>query len=225
MGFLRFDSPIMQKLGLLFELMVLNVVTILCSLPVFTMGAAVSALYDTVWRMRKNEGTLLRNYFRAFGANFKGATAMYIPLLLTGLIFGYNFLLVAMNHQSGQGYILVPLGICFAVWAIITAWAFPLQTRFENTVIRIYVNALLCGLQYLPRTIAMVLLNVFPWVLLVAAPVQFLKFSVLWMLLWFAGAAYLNLIMLTKPLERLTELSQAAAEQARETEESDDIAL
>lgn len=118
MRIFHIDSPLMQKLSLLFDLMVLNLLTILCSLPIVTAGAAVSALYDAIWRLRQNQGTLL-----------------------------------------------------------------------------------------------------------VAAPVQFLEFSVLWMLLWFAGAAYLNLIMLTKSLEQLTELSQAALEPSQETEESDDITL
>lgn len=210
MQIFNLNSPLMQKLSLLFDLMVLNVLTILCSLPVITAGAAIAALYDAIWRLRRSEGKLLGNYFRAFFSNFGQATKMYLPLLATGLIFGYNGLLVAMNAQSFQGYMLVPLGICFAIWAMVAAWAFPLQTRFENTVIRIYVNAFLCGLRYLPRTVAMILLNLFPWVLLVAATTQFLKFSMLWVLVWFGLAAYLNMVMLDKPLERLTELAQGA---------------
>jgi len=152
MRIFHIDSPLTQKLSLLFDLMVLNLLTILCSLPIVTAGAAVSALYDAIWRLRQNQGTLLRNYFRAFRDSGKQATFLLLPLLAIGLVFGYNALLVA-------------------------------------------------------------------------APVQFLEFSVLWMLLWFAGAAYLNLIMLTKSLERLTELSQVALEPSQETEESDDITL
>ena len=218
MQIFNINSPLMQKLGLLFDLMVLNVLTILCSLPVITAGAAVAALYDSIWRLRRSEGTLLKNYFRAFFSNFGQATKMFLPLLVTGLIFGYNGLLVALNYQEGQGYILVPLVICFVLWAMVVAWAFPLQTRFENTVVRIYVNAFLCGLRYLPRTVAMILLNLFPWVLLAAVPEQFLKFSMLWVLVWFALSAYLNMVMLDKPLERLMELSRQAL-QGEETAE------
>ena len=218
MQIFNINSPLMQKLGLLFDLMVLNVLTILCCLPVISAGAAIAALYDSIWRLRQSQGTLLKNYFRAFFFNFGQATKMFLPLLVTGLIFGYNALLVAMNYQEGQGFILVPLVICFAVWAMIAAWAFPLQTRFENTVIRIYVNALLCGLRYLPRTVAMVLTNLFPWVLLAVVPAQFLKFSMLWVLVWFALAAYLNMVMLDKPLERLTELSRQALQEEEPAE-------
>ena len=76
------NSPLMQKLSLLYDLIILNLLTIFCSLPVVTMGAAISALYDGVWRLRNHEGTLLRNYFQAFRSNFKQATLLFLPLLL-----------------------------------------------------------------------------------------------------------------------------------------------
>ena len=64
----------------------------------------------------------------------------------------------------------------------------------------------------------MILLNLFPWVLLAAVPEQFFKFSMLWVLVWFALSAYLNMVMLDKPLERLMELSRQAL-QGEETAE------
>ena len=50
--FLRADSPLVQKLHLLGELIVLSLMFLLCCLPVFTVGAAVSALYDSVWHIK-----------------------------------------------------------------------------------------------------------------------------------------------------------------------------
>ena len=51
MPIFNLESPLMQKLSLLWDLMVLNVLTIIASLPVFTIGAALTALYDVVFRM------------------------------------------------------------------------------------------------------------------------------------------------------------------------------
>ena len=41
------DNPLMQALGILADLMVLNLLTIVCSLPVLTAGAALTALNAT----------------------------------------------------------------------------------------------------------------------------------------------------------------------------------
>lgn len=219
MGIFNLNSPFMQKLALLFDLMVLNLLTILCSLPIVTMGAAISALYDTVWRLRHHQGTLLRNYFGAFRSNFKQATLLYLPLLLAGLAFGYNATVVILNYQEANNFMLLPLGICFAIYVMVASWVYPLHTRFENTTVRVFVNSFLCALRYLPRSLLMSVMNLLPWAALILVPMQFSRFFVLWAFVWFAFAAYLNMWLLEKPIQRLTELSEAAQAAAAESEE------
>lgn len=50
------DNPIFDKLELLFNLMILNVLWIICSIPVVTIGASSSALNYTCIKLRRNEG-------------------------------------------------------------------------------------------------------------------------------------------------------------------------
>ena len=83
MRFFNIDSLLMQNLSLPFDLMVLNVLTIVCSLPIITMGASTSALYDSVWKLKQNQGTLIRNYFQAFRKNFIQATFLFFLLLFS----------------------------------------------------------------------------------------------------------------------------------------------
>ena len=71
MSIFNLDSPLMQKLSLLWDLIVLNVLTLIFCTPVITAGAAITALYDAAWRLRTHQGTLLKNYWKAFTSNFK----------------------------------------------------------------------------------------------------------------------------------------------------------
>jgi len=220
MSIFNLNSWLMQKLGLLYDLIILNLLTILCSLPVVTMGAAVSALYDAVWRLRTHEGTLLRNFFRAFRSNFKQATVMFLPLFLVGIALGNKVLTLAVNDAAILTKDYFPLVASCVLWGIISVWVFPLQTRFENKITRTYLNALYCALKYLPETVAVIVLNLLPWIVLALAPVQFMKSAILWLVLWFALAAYLTMWILKKPIEQLSALA-VSPEDNRDRESSD----
>ena len=75
MKFFRYDSGFWSVTGKIFDLMVLNVLWFLTSLPIVTMGAASAALSSVTMRMaRGEEPPLLRSYFSAFAANWKRAT-------------------------------------------------------------------------------------------------------------------------------------------------------
>lgn len=201
------DSFLMQKLSLLFDIMVLNILTILCSIPIFTMGAAVTALYDGVWRLRHQCGSLVRDYFRAFRSNFGKATLLFLPLLLLGLVIGYSVLFVYLNYETGMKAVMFPIIIATVLWTMIVSWVFPLQSRFESPFVGVYINAFLCALRYLPRTIIMAMLNLLPVFLLLFVTKLFFKLSILWCFLWFALSAYIIICLLDKPFQQLTELS------------------
>ena len=81
MRLFREDSPIMQTLTLVFDLVVLNVLMIVTSIPIITIGASATALYDAVWRLKNQCGSPFRDYFRAFRSNFKQANLFFIPII------------------------------------------------------------------------------------------------------------------------------------------------
>ena len=69
------DSPIMTFLSRVADLVILNILYVVCCLPIFTIGAATSALYYQVMKMSKNEESYaFRGNFKAFKDNFRKAT-------------------------------------------------------------------------------------------------------------------------------------------------------
>lgn len=46
--FFDLDSPLMSALNKLADLIILNILVIICSLPVFTIGASMTALHYVV---------------------------------------------------------------------------------------------------------------------------------------------------------------------------------
>ena len=63
------DSWFMQLISRFASLVVLNLLFLCTCIPIFTIGAALTALYDVVFRMdSEREGQIVSTYFRAFAA-------------------------------------------------------------------------------------------------------------------------------------------------------------
>ena len=81
-SFFSMDSPFFSFMSRLADIVLLNLLYIICCLPVFTIGAATSALYYQVMKMSKNEESyVFRGFFKAFRENFKKATPAWLILL------------------------------------------------------------------------------------------------------------------------------------------------
>ena len=61
------DSPVMRFLGRLADLMILNLVTLLCCLPVVTIGASLTAMHYVLLKMVRNEESyIVRSFFKSY---------------------------------------------------------------------------------------------------------------------------------------------------------------
>ena len=58
------DSPLIQTLNKVSDLIILNFLVLLSSIPVVTIGAAQAALYDVTRRMLRQEEQIWKDYYR-----------------------------------------------------------------------------------------------------------------------------------------------------------------
>ena len=77
------DNVVMRAIGKIGDLICLNVLWLICCIPVITIGASTTALYTVMLRLVRNEeGYIFRGFFKAFKLNFKQSTIIWIILLL-----------------------------------------------------------------------------------------------------------------------------------------------
>ena len=200
------DSQIMRFLARLADLVILNVVFLFTCLPLFTIGAAISALYSVVFAMdTEREGKALSTYFRAFRENFRQGTAVFLVLLLFGAASCVNMSQFS-GIGGGLGYGLFLLAMLVLILTVFTAtFAFPLISQFRNTTGAMLKNALLLSLSHLPRAILAGVINAFPWLVMIVNLYAFLRLGVLWFALYFSAAAYYNSRILKKVFDALAE--------------------
>lgn len=202
--FFKYDSPIMMFLNRFSSLVVLNLLFLCTSIPIFTLGASLSALYDVVFRLDTDrESKIAVSYFRAFRANFRQS----VPL---GLLF--LFLIGTSCANAGifsgkegiMGYALSVFSIVLLVNSLLVmGYVFPLISQFDNTGYNTLKNSLLLAIGNLPRTLLMGIVNCFPWMLMLVNFYAFIQLSFLWLVLYFAAAAYFNSRVLMKVFEPL----------------------
>ena len=137
MGIFAPDGKLAGFLNALGNLIVLNILTLICSIPIFTFGASMTALYTMVMRMaRKEDGKIISEYFKAFKANFKQATILW--LIFGGLIGFMTFdiwLLRSITGTFGTVYRVI-LFVIILIFAMVLIHIFAVLARFDNVLRR-----------------------------------------------------------------------------------------
>lgn len=192
------DSKFMTAMSRVADLAILNLLFLITSIPIVTIGASVTAMYTICFRFGTDrEQGLFRSYFRAFGDNFKQATQIWLILLICGAACCFDVYLF-LSLPSMLRYLAVVFCIALVLVVLVFSYAFPLLSQFENKNKNILTNALFLSLGYLPRSILLVVLNVLPWVLLVTNLITFLQLGFLWVAIYFSASAYAGTFLLKK---------------------------
>ena len=202
----KYDSPIMQFMNRFSSLVVLNLLFLCTSIPIFTIGASLAALYDVVFRLdTPREGKTAASYFHAFRTNFRQSTPMGLFFLLLMGTSCANAVIFS-NKGTAMGLVLSVFSILLLINGILVmGYVFPLISQFDNTFCKTLTNALLLAIANLPRTLLVAVINCFPWMLMLMNFYAFIQLGFLWLVLYFAAAAYLNSRVLMKVFEPLRE--------------------
>ena len=155
-GMLDSDSPVILFLTRVFDLMLLNLLALLCAVPVLSAGAALTALYDCLLRMaRQEEQAVLRTFFRSFQSNFRRGTALFWILVPLSAVLVVAILWASVLPGFCQIVVTAVLLVLLLSDLALFLYAFPLLARYENTLPAVIHNALAIAVTNLPQTAGM----------------------------------------------------------------------
>ncbi len=171
MGIFNLDSPFMQTLSKIADLMILNVITLLFCIPVVTAGAALTAMnYVTLKMARNEECYIFRSFLKSFKENFKQATIIWLMLLATVVVLIGDYIIMA---AMGSGFPLLVRSVVTLVGLMVIStsmFLFPVQAKFSNPVLRTIRNSFFMSVLQLPKTVLMVVLYLIPPIVALAQP-------------------------------------------------------
>lgn len=190
-NFFNIDNAFFRFLSRIADLMILNILFILCSLPILTMGASLCALFYVLLKMRENEeGYIARSFFRAFKENFKKGTVIWLIMLLLGLIFRLDLGVLRQKTGFLAGALKVLVSLLVILWGSAFVYVFPLQGRFENTIQNTMRNALFMAAANGKQTIAMLVMVAAPVILTVKSITTMWYAILFWLMIGFAAVAW-----------------------------------
>lgn len=200
----------MEKVG---DLLLVNLLFVVCSLPVVTIGASATAMYYVLGRIRRQEGTVTKDFFRSFRENFRQATLYWGALLLVALALYWNFRLI--SGWTGTLYSVMMVLLILVSWFAVSwgSLVFPLLSRFDNTSAVTARNAGILVLAVPLRTLAAAAINSLPVALAVLLPGVFALAAVLWLFCLFSAGAY-GILCLLSPLFTQLEKSGETSDQS-----------
>lgn len=190
--------PLKAALGngmrILWDLMVVNWLWFLCSLPIITIGPATCALYSVALKLTRDVPVNpAKDFFLAFRNNFKPALLM--GLLSTAiLVVACGDLYFALNQSGSLQTLYMVIGILAAtVCLTIVSYAFALQAMFENPLKIQLTNAFKLAFVSPGKTISLWMITILPVLLIVAVPLNVMAPLGFLYLMWGAsGPVYLN---------------------------------
>jgi uncharacterized membrane protein YesL len=162
-GFFNYDNPVWRFIGKFGDLIILNILWLVCSIPIFTIGASTTAVYYVTLKLvRDDDGYTIRSFFKSFKENFKQSTAIWLILLAVGMILGVDLYFFTRLYTGSGSFRTVMLTVFLAmvlIYAAVFTYIFPLQARFFNTVKRNFFNAFFMSLRHLFRTIGLITID------------------------------------------------------------------
>lgn len=186
------------------DLVVLNLIFILFSIPLVTIGASLSALYTVTIRIAKKEdGPVWSGFVQAFKKNFKIATIIWFIILgFLGLLFA-QYLLVINYVGAISNFYFIFLIIEMAVLGIVTAFVFPYIARYDNSIKKTITNAFLIGISNLGGAIKILVAWAGPIGISIMYPKIFLLSWYLWLICLFAVIAFISSYSVVKAFSRI----------------------
>lgn len=158
----RADNPFWNGMGRIFDVFVLNVLLLLCCLPVFTIGPALTAFfYAMINLVRGEENSISQDFFRSFKQNFKQSLFLGIPLTAIGIFLAVD---ITMSRRAGTGiytFFMVFFAVVFLIWTFVALYAFPLLAKFDKSNKEILAWAFTLSIKHLGRTLLTLLVLAF----------------------------------------------------------------
>lgn len=219
MKFLDMDSPLMQGLGKMADLLWLNVLTLICCIPIVTIGASFTAMNYMALKMARNEECYItRGFFKSFRENFKQATLIWLLLLFVFIILAGDFFII---RNSGLEFNVIFQAVLMAVSFLMLCtfmFVFPVLAKFENTLMRTIKNAFLMSIMQFPKTILMIILYAIPPFVFIF----FMQIAPIPLLFGLSVPAWLSAKLYNKFFRKLEDQINAAKEPSQDEETGED---
>ncbi|MBE5919438.1 MAG: DUF624 domain-containing protein [Pseudobutyrivibrio ruminis] len=205
------DSEVMEFLGKVADYIVINLLCLLCSIPIFTIGAAFTAKYYVSMKIvRGEEPSATKAYFKSFRENFKQITGVWLLFLIVYAILAFDWYNVLYGMAMGMPFILkAALGVLtFLVWSI-TYCMFPFMARYDVESRELVKASAVMAMLNFPRMVLIFIVTFLPYIIC--------AWYIQWGLLIWILATTVSLYYISKEFNKQLEMITKKGEEVNES--------
>lgn len=150
------DNPFWKAMGQVFDIFIVNILWLLCCIPVFTIGPSTTAFFYVLLGItRGEEGYVSHDFFKSFKRNFKQGTALGLIFTAIGAFLIVDIIMCRQNTGKVFTFFLFFFACLFLLWSFITMYTFPLLSKFEKKSGELVLWAFILSIRNWWRTLLM----------------------------------------------------------------------
>lgn len=159
MNFLNPDSKVMTFLNKVTDYLILTLLWILCSIPIFTIGASTTAMFYASFKLLDDQPYISRCFFRSFKENFKLSTLLWLfaVVLLVFFVIDIQFYKALESNMRYVG--IIAFSLLLVLFIMTMMYLFPYVSKFHCNFKQAIKISLLLSIRHLPTTILLVVLD------------------------------------------------------------------
>lgn len=160
-NFFNYDNKFIQIMNKVADMMIISTMWTLLCFTVIGIGPASAAAYHAMAKaVRYERESAFKEFWRAFKQNFWKAlffgvliTVFAVSIYFVDIVANYDFL---FNNAAPNGWDLFMLIMKVVILAVLAMYVFPIMTRFNMPIMRIFLSSLLLSVRHLLSTVFMV---------------------------------------------------------------------
>lgn len=218
-GFFSTDSKLYKFMCRLTDLVKLNFMWIICSLPIVTIGASTIAASAISLKIAEGqEGYVARDFLKAFKGNLKQGIPMTFISLVSIWAVWLDFQIFRAVTENSTVFLIIGI-LTVYILGFAQLYVYPLLARYENTVLNSLKNSFKISMKYFLRSLLLVI------ILALEIVVMLWNFKTM-ILILLIGPAFLNLticsfaIVIFRELEKIPGTIAEKSEEENSDEES-----
>ena len=198
----------MQVLLKLADMIIMNLLFILCCIPIVTIGAAQAGLYSGIRQMmnKEDDNSCIKAFFKGFASGFLKINLVYTLFLLLMAALAY-VLYILMVLKAG-GFQAAPVWMPILILAIIALFSSmltPFHASFDCTPWQLIRNMYFVVMAYFIRSLIVAVLIWLPVGVALLDLYIFMRALPIWTLIYYSLAFLFTFSLTKQPFEDLKE--------------------
>lgn len=145
------ENPVWSTLSKVLDAIILNLLFVLCCIPVITIGASLTALYYTSLRMVSGDMSYVsRDFFDSFKQNFKQSIPVEFVVFDAGVIISFVTWICFVNNLRFPKALCV---VAVVLFAAVISYTFPILSKFNVSTGQLFRNSILMAVANIGYTV------------------------------------------------------------------------